>query len=69
MRRKFHSVEKKMRPKFMLKGCCSIFIPTVLKIVMKKNPFYELCLEESPVRLMFSSRLRCFELRKLDGSA
>lgn len=53
----------------MLKGCCSIFIPTVLKIVMKKNPFYELCLEESPGRLMFSSRLRCFELRKLDGSA
>lgn len=39
MRREFQFTEKKMRLKFMLKGCCSIFIPTLLKIVMKKSIF------------------------------
>lgn len=72
MRREFQFAEKKMRLKFMLKGCCSIFIPTLLKIVMKKIHFLN-CVwkrdSSSPGRLMFPSRLRCFKLRKLDGSA
>lgn len=54
------------------KGCCSIFIPILLKIVMKKIHF-PTCVRKRdsrrPGRLMFPSRLRCFKLSKLDGSA
>lgn len=39
------SIAEKMRPKFMLKSCCSIFIPVLLNIVMKENPFSKLCTE------------------------